>query len=271
MELESRQNYMIEKQNELKEKLKQFNKCRKTWSRIDSFFKTASTVLTDFKIKGQIEINGQINQVGKHKQDMRLSGFNAQTFQAIYTKIHGISDTSDWYFTGEIIFRKNNFRIVKRSKTGRGGNLLKKINEYIGENCYIPSDGYCFIKCVNIFMNKDLTKQFQDFINSFPKSNRKGVMTTARICEFNKKFNTNFQMYMPKHRHFQPKKVTEELDWVFYLHKEHFCLIRRNNKALGIKEIEDNYDENAWRTCKDDDALTCFAQLKLNVFFDHIR
>ncbi|ESO90900.1 hypothetical protein LOTGIDRAFT_163788 [Lottia gigantea] len=91
-------------------------------------------------------------------------------------------------------------------------------------------------------------------------------MTTARICEFNKKFNTNFQIYMPKHRHFQPKKVTEELDWVFYLHKEHFCLIRRNNKALGIKEIEDNYDENVWRTCEDDNAVTQVSLLKLNVF-----
>ncbi|ESO85558.1 hypothetical protein LOTGIDRAFT_155044 [Lottia gigantea] len=61
-------------------------------------------------------------------------------------------------------------------------------------------------------------------------------------------------------------KVTEELDWVFYLHKEHFCLIRRNNKTLGIKEIEDNYDENVWRTCIDDKTVTQVSPLKLNVF-----
>ncbi|ESO91127.1 hypothetical protein LOTGIDRAFT_153561 [Lottia gigantea] len=109
-------------------------------------------------------------------------------------------------------------------------------------------------------------RDFQDFINSFSKSNRKGVMTSARICEFNKKFNTYFQIYMPKHRHFQPKKVSEELDWVFYLHKEDFYLIRRDNKTLGIKEIEDNYDENVRRTCKDDTAVTQVSPLKLNVF-----
>ncbi|ESO88728.1 hypothetical protein LOTGIDRAFT_165512 [Lottia gigantea] len=91
-------------------------------------------------------------------------------------------------------------------------------------------------------------------------------MTSARICEFNKKFNTYFQIYMPKHRHFQPKKVYEELDWVFYLYKEHFCLIRRNNKTLGITEIEDNYDENVWRTCKDDNVVTQVSPLKQNVF-----
>ncbi|ESO88670.1 hypothetical protein LOTGIDRAFT_165456 [Lottia gigantea] len=113
-------------------------------------------------------------------------------------------------------------------------------------------------------MNKDLTKEFQDFVNSFQKAKRKGVMTVGRIKIFNDRFNTNFQIYNPKDSHFQPRYVNIDLDLVFYLHKEHFCLIR-NNKALGIKEIEDNYDENVWRTCGDDDAVTCFAQLKLNV------
>ncbi|ESO89521.1 hypothetical protein LOTGIDRAFT_165113 [Lottia gigantea] len=91
-------------------------------------------------------------------------------------------------------------------------------------------------------------------------------MTVGRIKLFSDRFNTNFQIYNPKDSHFQPRYyVYIDLDWVFYLHKEHFCLIRRNNKALGIKEIEENYNENVWRTCRDDDAVLCFAQLKLNV------
>ncbi|ESP02035.1 hypothetical protein LOTGIDRAFT_157165 [Lottia gigantea] len=197
---------------------------------------------------------------------MKFVGFNTKTFVNFFATVDEKSDASDWYFKGKIIFRKNNFKEIKRSKNGSGVSLLNKIKEYIGINCYIPSDGCCFVKCVNYVLNKDYTREFQDFINSFQKSNRKGVMTSARICEFNKKFNTNFQIYMPKHRLFQPKKVTEELDWVFYLHKEHFCLIRRNNKALDIKEIEDNYDENVWRTCEDDNAATQVSLLKLNVF-----
>ncbi|ESO96057.1 hypothetical protein LOTGIDRAFT_160040 [Lottia gigantea] len=198
---------------------------------------------------------------------MQFVGFNAKTFHIFFATVDVKSDASDWYFSGKIILRRKNFKEIKRSKKGSGVTLLKKINEYgSGINCYVPSDGYCFVKCVNHIMNKDYTKEFQDFINSFSKSNRKGVVTTARICEFNKKFNTYFQIYMPKHRHFQPKKVSEELDWVFYLHKSHFCLIRRNNKTLGIKEIEDNYDENVWRTCGDDNAVTEVSPLKLNVF-----
>ncbi|ESO82654.1 hypothetical protein LOTGIDRAFT_155667 [Lottia gigantea] len=46
MELESRQQYMIDKQNELKVKLEQYNKCKKRWIRINSVFKTLSVVLT---------------------------------------------------------------------------------------------------------------------------------------------------------------------------------------------------------------------------------
>ncbi|ESO93894.1 hypothetical protein LOTGIDRAFT_153367 [Lottia gigantea] len=175
------------------------------------------------------------------------------------------SDASDWYFTGKIILMKDNFQEIKRSRVGRGGtDLLKKINEYEDENCYIPTDGHFFIKCVNRVLNKDLTCKFQEYINGFSKANRKGVMTCARMNEFNKKFNTSFQIYNPKNRHFHPRDVHDELDWVLYLHNSHFCLIRRSQKSLGIQEIEDNY-EQVWKTCRDDNAVTQVSPLKLNV------
>ncbi|ESO85547.1 hypothetical protein LOTGIDRAFT_155033 [Lottia gigantea] len=175
------------------------------------------------------------------------------------------SDASDWYFTGKIILMKDNFQEIKRSRVGRGGtDLLKKINEYEDENCYIPTDGYCFIKCVNRVLNKDLTCKFQEYISGFSKANRKGVMTCARKKEFNKKFNTSFQIYNPKNRNFHPRDVHDELDWVFYLHNSHFCLIRRSQKSLGIQEIEDNY-EQVWKTCRDDNAVTQVSPLKLKV------
>ncbi|ESP00224.1 hypothetical protein LOTGIDRAFT_173385 [Lottia gigantea] len=162
------------------------------------------------------------------------------------------SDASDWYFTGKIILMKDNFHEIKRSRVGRGGtDLLKKINEYEGENCFIPTDGHCFIKCVNRVLNKDLTCKFQEYINGFSKANRKGVMTCARMNEFNKKFNTSFQIYNPKNRHFHPREVHDELDWVLYLHNSHFCLIRRSQKSLGIQEIEDHYEQKKWKRQKE--------------------
>ncbi|ESO85011.1 hypothetical protein LOTGIDRAFT_168273 [Lottia gigantea] len=89
-------------------------------------------------------------------------------------------------------------------------------------------------------------------------------MTCARMKEFNKKFNTSFQIYNPKNRHFHPRDIHDELDWVFYLRNSHFCLIRRSQKSLGIQEIEDNY-EQVWKTCRDDNAVTQVSPLKLNV------
>ncbi|ESP04509.1 hypothetical protein LOTGIDRAFT_170755 [Lottia gigantea] len=205
--------------------------------------------------KGQIEIDGEIFQDGKHKQFMKLLGFNAETFHTICRNMEEKSDPSDWYFTGSIFLLKDNFKEIKRSKVGRETELLKKINEYIGENCYIPTDGNCFIKCVNYVLNKDLTNEFQNFINGFSKANRKGVMTSARINEFNNKCDISFQIYTHNNRNLRPTIVKEELDWVLYLHNSHFCLIRRNKKSLGIKEIEDNY-EQVWKTCRDDNAVT---------------
>ncbi|ESO84502.1 hypothetical protein LOTGIDRAFT_176122 [Lottia gigantea] len=169
------------------------------------------------------------------------------------------------YKKGKIILHKDNFKEIKRSRVGRGTELLKKINEYKGRNCYIPTNGNCFIKCVNHVLNKDLTNEFKNFIINFPKVNRKGVMTTARINEFNKKCETSFQIYTLKNRNLRPRDVKRELDWVYYLHNSHFCLIRRNEKSLGIKEIEDYY-EQVWKTCRDDNVVTQVSPLKLNIF-----
>ncbi|ESO94428.1 hypothetical protein LOTGIDRAFT_175428 [Lottia gigantea] len=168
-------------------------------------------------------------------------------------------------YTGKIILHKDNIKEIKRSKVGKGTELLKKINIYTGRNCYIPTDGNCFIKCVNHVLNKDLTNEFKNFIINFPKVNRKRVMTTARINEFNKKCETSFQIHTLKNRNLRPRDVKRELDWVLYLHNSHFCLIRRNEKNLGIKEIEDNY-EQVWKTCRDDNVVTQVSPLKLNVF-----
>ncbi|ESO91870.1 hypothetical protein LOTGIDRAFT_163231 [Lottia gigantea] len=90
-------------------------------------------------------------------------------------------------------------------------------------------------------------------------------MISARINEFNKKCDITFQIYTHNNRNLRPTIVKEELDWVLYLHNSHFCLIRRNKKSLGIKEIEDNY-EQVWKTCGDDNAVTQVSPLKQNVF-----
>ncbi|ESO85480.1 hypothetical protein LOTGIDRAFT_154970 [Lottia gigantea] len=46
-------------------------------------------------VKGQIEIDGEIFQDGKHKQFMKLLGFNAKTFHTIFRNMEEKSDPSD--------------------------------------------------------------------------------------------------------------------------------------------------------------------------------
>ena len=66
--------------------------------------------------KGQIEIDGKIFEDGKEKQNMQIVGFNRKTFQNILRNMEEKSDCSDWYFTGQLILHKDNFKEINRSK-----------------------------------------------------------------------------------------------------------------------------------------------------------
>ncbi|ESO95548.1 hypothetical protein LOTGIDRAFT_175166 [Lottia gigantea] len=178
--------------------------------------------------KGQIEINREIFLDVKFKHNFQLAFFNDKMIERVVKNISEKSDNTDWYFTGRLIFRKNNFKPIIRSKVEKRTQLLFSIKEYIGKYCYIPSDGICFIKCVNFVSKRDLTQEFNDFIYSFPKHNRKGIMKQARIG----KFNDTYQIYNPKDRSSYPRNIKTPLDWVLYLHNDHFCLLKRSEKLL---------------------------------------
>ena len=85
-----------------------------------------------------------------------------------------------------------------------GTNYSYQIKEYYGVNCYIPSDGRCFTKCFKklypYVMKAD--QMFDDFLFN---NNRKGIMTNARLGQFNMKVNTNLTYYNEKNRHVYPK------------------------------------------------------------------
>ena len=44
--------------------------------------------------------------------------------------------------------------------------LNKVLTIYIGNNCYNPTSGICFIKCNIYFTKKDYTKEFLTFIQT---------------------------------------------------------------------------------------------------------
>ena len=47
------------------------------------------------------------------------------------------------------------FNLVNRSQYGNGRDFKNEIIENRGNNCFIPTKGYCFVKCINYLTNSD--------------------------------------------------------------------------------------------------------------------
>ena len=127
---------------------------------------------------------------------------------------------------------------VRGSAYGRGTNYLQDIVEYQGQNCYIPTSGMCFIKCINCFTKKDYTEEFITFIRSEQK--RSNVMRSARIQPFCKKYNINIGCF--DGTKINPRNLTQR-DTALKIHNNHFCLIWKSDGVSfdkAIKYLKDN-------------------------------
>ena len=77
---------------------------------------------------------------------------------------NGGYDSNDVIFTGwSYKLNTLEFEKVNRPQYGRGTDFKQDIVEYIGNRCYIPTSGNCFIKCNNYVTCKDYTEDF--FLN----------------------------------------------------------------------------------------------------------
>ena len=76
-------------------------------------------------------------------------------------------DAEDAIFNG-YIYKINNlqFNLVIRSQYGNGCDFRHQIIEYRGNNCFIPTRGYCFVKCINFLTGEDYKQQYLDFIRN---------------------------------------------------------------------------------------------------------
>ena len=70
---------------------------------------------------------------------------------AKYNETTEVNDTEDVAFSGVACDQTNagDFEPVIRSKFGKGGNHNTDTREYVSENFCIPTDGHCFLKCLN--------------------------------------------------------------------------------------------------------------------------
>ena len=69
-------------------------------------------------------------------------------------------DSEDVTFTG-YVYKLNtpHFNVVKRSAYGKGNNYMQEIVEYYEQNCYIPTSGMCFIKCIKYLPKKKIIQK----------------------------------------------------------------------------------------------------------------
>ena len=131
------------------------------------------------------------------------------------------------------------FQKVNRSQYGRGTDFKQDIVEYIGNNCYIPTSGNCFIKFIIYFIKKDYTEDFLTFIRT--EQRRSNVMTSARVQLFCRNHNIVIGCY--DGFRVCPRNIAQR-NIALKIHNNYFCLIWKSNGVSfdrAIKELKDNF------------------------------
>ena len=146
------------------------------------------------------------------------------------------------YYTGNIYRYFKNYKRINRSEHGRGANEFNNIEEYKGNNCYIPSGNGCFLKCINYIFDKDFSIEYFEFIKSYKR--RPNVMARCRIPEFCKRYKIDIGIYDLNKQRILPRTVNQR-DKCVHIHQNHYCVIwkknRRDSLLNGVKEVDENF------------------------------
>ena len=169
----------------------------------------------------------------EHKTNIRYK--NMDDFENYIKAINVDCDSEDDTFTGYVYeLNTPDFKVVKRSAYGRGTNYMQKIVEYHGQNCYKPTSGMYFIKCIFYFTKKDYTEEFLTFIRT--EQRRSNVMTSARIQPFCRKNNINIGC--SDGTRINPRNLTQR-DTSLFIYNNHFCLIWKSN-GISFNQVIEN-------------------------------
>ena len=184
----------------------------------------------DFELLGKLII-GPV----EHKTNIRFNKID--DFERYINAIDIDYDSDDVIFTG-YVYKLNTpqFKVVKRSAFVKGTNYMQKIVENYGQNCYIPTSGMCFIKCITYFIKKDYTEEFLTFIRS--EQRRSDVMTSARVGSFCRKYNINIGCF--DGTRINPRNITQ-IYTALKIHINHFCLIWKSNRISFNQVIENEF------------------------------
>ena len=182
---------------------------------------------------GNLKVGDQIRQTHVRFRNM-------DDFEAYINSIDQDYDSDDSIFNG-YIYRIDTpqFNKVNRSQYGNGCDFKHEIIEYRGNNCFIPTKRYCFVKCINFLTGQDYKQQYLEFIRN--ERRRSNIMTKARIQPFCRANNISLGYYNDD-RVF-PRTVTNR-DNALFLFDNHFCLIWKSEGVSfkqAIRELKDNF------------------------------
>ena len=102
--------------------------------------------------------------IGKIQQKTMIRFRNVDDFESYIKSIEVDYEGEDVIFTGWL--RKLNtpqFNRTKRYQYGKNTDYKQDIAENRGKNCYIPTSGNCFVRCIKYFTDKDYKKVFFNF------------------------------------------------------------------------------------------------------------
>ena len=220
--------------NKLNNALKELNKIQVVNKNLHEI---KQEILIDYE--GEFEMVGNL-KVGDQIRQTHIRFRNMDDFEAYINSIDEGYDADDCIFIGYIYkLDTPQFNKVNRSQYGNGCSFDKIIIEYRGNNCYIPTKGYCFVKCINYLTGQDYKDKYLDFIRN--EKRRSNIMTMARIQPFCKANNINLGYY--NNDRVFPRTVTNR-DTALYLYNNHFCLIWKSQGVSfnqAIQELKANF------------------------------
>ena len=121
-------------------------------------------ILQDYD--GTFEMVGTLI-VGDQLRQTHIRFRNMIDFETYINSIDEGYDADDSIFNG-YIYKINTpqFNKINRSQYGNGCSFDETIDEYRGNNCFIPTKGYCFVKCINFSTGQDYKDKYSEFIRN---------------------------------------------------------------------------------------------------------